>query len=208
MYRELFDTQFNQVLGREGEAVGMGALDIQALGTSYNVRHLTGADISDVVMLVRSNRRFYRQLGIRPSRSRLTEIVTNIAKGGDYAGNVEGGEGGAVRPEDAATYFVGFFDDDDELVAVLDLICGYPELHDAFIGWFMVDADLQGRGVGSGIFADVRAAMKAQGYTRLQLKCPKASESALSFWEEQGFQPVGHEESNGIYDVIVLARDI
>ena len=194
IYRELFDTQFDQVLGRnEGETVPN--LDIQSLGTSYNVRRIAEEDISDVVSLARTNGRYYRSLGIRPSRSRLTEIVSDISRG-------------SIGGEDTTSYFVGFYDDEDDLVAVLDLICGYPEADDAFIGWFMVDAELQGQGIGSSIFADVRASMKAQGYDHLELKCPKASESAITFWENQGFTPTGQEESTGDYDVIAMARAI
>ena len=199
VYRELFDTQFDRVINRAGAGQGESAdadntpkLDIQSLGTEYDVRRIAEADISDVVGLARTNGRYYRSLGIRPSRSRLTEIVSDIAAG------VEGVD----------SYFVGFYDREGDLVAVLDLICGYPESDDAYIGWFMVDADLQGHGVGSGIFADVRASMKAQGYDHLELKCPKASESARLFWEDQGFTATGLEEFNGYYDVVGMARDI
>ena len=193
VYRELFDTQFSEVINRgEGVMEDISKLDIQSLGISYDVRRITEADISDVVGLARTNGKYYRSLGIRPSRSRLTEIVSDVAAG------VEG----------ADNYFVGFYDDEGDLVAVLDLICGYPGPDDAFIGWFMVDADLQGRGIGSNIFANVRALMTAEGYDRLALKCPKASESALTFWKEQGFEPTGAEEFNGDYDVVCMARDI
>ena len=213
VYRELFDTQFDLVINSDEDALNAVAgdsgamLDVQSLGTAYDVRRLTEADITDVIMLARSNRRFYRQLGIRPSRARLTEIVSNIPKGGDYAGSTQGMEA-AVGASDVSTYFVGFYDADDELVAVLDLICGYPEENGAFIGWFMVDADLQGQGVGSSIFADVRASLKAQGYDHLELRCPKASESALSFWEGQGFEQAECEFSGAGYDVVELTRDI
>ncbi|MBR2706723.1 MAG: GNAT family N-acetyltransferase, partial [Mogibacterium sp.] len=54
-------------------------------------------------------------------------------------------------------HFVGFYNEDDVLIAVMDLITGYPESDDAFIGWLMVNGEMQGRGIGSGIFADVRA---------------------------------------------------
>jgi len=193
VYRELFDTQFDRVINRDGDAAGGASkLDIQSLGTSYDVRRIAEVDISDVVGLARTNGRYYRSLGIRPSRSRLTEIVSDIAAG------VEGAE----------SYFVGFYNEGDDLIAVLDLVCGYPESDDAFIGWFMVDADLQGQGVGSSIFADVRASMKAQGYDHLELKCPKASESARVFWEDQGFAATGVEEFNGYYEVVGMARDI
>ena len=204
VYRELFDTQFDLVINREG-GLGEGGegvvsdggdvemrLDIQSLGTDYDVRRLTEADIADVYGLAKGNRKFYRALGIRPSRSRLTEIISDVPEG--------------ASPNEK--YFVGFYDERGGLVAVLDLICGYPERDDAFIGWFMVDADMQGRGIGSQLFADVRASMQAQGYNRLEVACPQASESGLAFWESQGFEPTGSTFHNGDYDVIYLERSI
>ncbi|MBO4352843.1 MAG: GNAT family N-acetyltransferase [Eggerthellaceae bacterium] len=190
VYRELFDTQFSQALAQDAQTPLR--LDIQSLGTAFNVRALTEADITDVVLLAKSNRRFYRALGVRPSKSRLTEIISNVPAGA----------------RDSGKHFVGFYDSRGDLVAILDLICGYPNADEAFIGWFMVDADLQGHGVGTGIFADVRASMKAQGFNRLSLKCPKASEEGRRFWEEQGFELTGLEEDNGDYLVVEMARDI
>ena len=192
VYRELFNTQFEKVIEMTSGDGSAPALDIQTLGSAYDVKRLTEADITDIFQLAKTNGRFYRSLGIRPSRSRLTEIISDVPDG--------------AQPADK--YFVGFYDDEEGLVAVLDLICGYPEPDDAFIGWFMVDAALQGQGIGSGIFADVRASMKAQGFDHLELKCPKASESAIRFWEEQGFAQTGNEEFNGEYDVVEMARDI
>ena len=192
VYRELFDTQFDQVIGMTSKDGAAPVLDVQSLGTTFDVRRLTEADITDIFQLAKTNGRFYRSLGIRPSKSRLTEIISDVPAG--------------ARPADK--YFVGFYDDEGELAAVLDLICGYPESDDAFIGWFMVDANLQGQGLGSGIFADVRASMKAQGFDHLELKCPKARESAIKFWVEQGFEPSGNEEFNGEYDVVEMVRDI
>ncbi|MCQ2508539.1 MAG: GNAT family N-acetyltransferase [Dorea sp.] len=109
-------------------------------------------------------------------------------------------------------FFVGFYDkdayDQDRLIAVMDLICGYPESDDAFIGWFMVDGDLQGQGIGSSIFADVRAAMKAQGYDYLSLGCMRDYEDAKGFWLAQGFAPTGEVTDNGEYVVETYARSI
>ena len=95
----------------------------------------------------------------------------------------------------------------DELVAVLDLIAGYPEADDAFIGWFMVDSDLHRQGIGSNIFADTRASLKAQGYDHLEVRCPKASEPGLEFWKAQGFAVCG-ESNNGDYAIAHLDRGI
>ena len=201
VYRELFDTQFSQVINRssaagvrvDGGQGGEGApeLDIRALGIGYDVRRLTEADVSDVFALAKGNRRFYRAIGVRPSRARLTEVISDVPEG--------------AGPNDK--YIVGFYDEGD-LVAVLDLITGYPQASEAFIGWFMVDADLQRRGVGSQIFADVRAAMQAQGYNRLEVACPEASEPGLAFWRAQGFEPTGQRDDTGEYPVVYLTRGI
>lgn len=195
VYRELYETQFSQVIGRyEQSAAECGeeqsALDIQALGTEYDVRRMTEADIADVYQLARGNRQFYRTLHLRPSRERLTEVISDVPEGASATGK----------------HFVGFFDGDD-LVAVLDLITGYPEHDDAFIGWFMVDAEKQGRGIGSNIFADVRAALSAQGFDHLEVVCPTLSQSARAFWEAQGFTVCGSDES-GLYPTLRLERSI
>ena len=90
----------------------------------------------------------------------------------------------------------------------MDLITGYPEQNDAFIGWFMVDGEMQGQGIGSQIFADVRAAMKGQGYDYLSLGCIKENKEAISFWIAQGFSEVCETIDENGYPVIKMARDI
>ena len=189
VYRELYDTQFKQAIERSRHETG--ALDIQSLGTGYDVRRLSEGDISDVFALMRGNRRYWRALGVHPKRSRLTEVISQAPEG-------VGDEG---------QYLLGFYGDDGELVAVLDLITGYPASNGAFIGWFMVEADLQGRGIGSDIFADVRASMKAQGYDHMEVRCPKASEPGVEFWESQGFAVTAEIEGER-YPVLRMERDI
>ena len=104
--------------------------------------------------------------------------------------------------------FVGFYDEDSKLVAILDLITGYPESDDAFIGWFMVEAEKQGMGIGSQLFADIRAAMKAQGFDYLQVRLSKDSSDAVSFWQSQGFAATGEEDQSGRHTVLTFAREI
>ena len=105
-------------------------------------------------------------------------------------------------------HFVGFYDKDTNLVAILDLITGYPEGDDAFIGWFMVDARMQGQGIGAQIFADVRAAMKGQGFDYLSLGVIPENTEALAFWEKQGFTVSEREAKSGDRPVILLERNI
>ena len=86
---------------------------------------------------------------------------------------------------------------------MLDLITGYPTRSDAFSGWFMVDAQRHRTGIGSQLCADVRAAMKAQGFISLTLQCPAANTEAIAFWENQGFNATQEDE-----DTLTMSRTI
>ena len=176
-YRDLFETQFRQAIDYETKP----SLDIESLSTSHEVRSITQADISDVYALCKSNQKYYENTNSAPTVESLTEIISRLPEN--------------VVPKDK--YFVGFYDN-EQLVSVLELITGYPESNDAFIGWFMVDGHLQRQGIGSQIFADVRAAMTGQGYDYLSLQCEKENVEAIAFWQAQGFQSV-KEDDNSIH---------
>ena len=183
-YRELFETQFRQAI--DYEAGTRQSLDIDALSTSHQVRRITEADISDVYALCKSNQKYYEALNTAPTVESLTEIISSVPEG--------------AGTEDK--HFVGFYEN-GRLISVLDLITGYPEKDDAFIGWFMVDGHLQRQGIGSQIFADVRAAMTGQGYDHLSLSCEKENTEAIAFWQAQGFRAKEEDEGS-----IRFARDI
>lgn len=189
-YRELYETQFRDAINYESEH-SEPALNIQALSTDYDVRRIKEEDISDVYHLCKSNYKYYEYLGKIPTMESLTEIISTLP-GNSTVNN---------------KFFVGIYDD-NRLIAVMDLITGYPEDDDAFIGWFMVEASLQGQGIGSRIFADVRAAMKGQGYDYLSLGCIKENADAITFWEAQGFKSTGEEVDHGDYIVETYARSI
>ena len=189
-YRELYETQFRQAIDYEAGHTAE-APDIQSLATGYDVRRITAADITDVYRLCKTNLRYYRTMHMVPTRESLTEVLTDL-------------------PGDMGTenkFFVGFYEDDD-LIAVMDLITDYPDKHSAFIGWFMVNGKRQGVGIGSQIFADVRAALKGWGYEHISLGCVRENESAITFWQGQGFAPTGEETQSGRHTVLTFAREI
>ncbi len=194
-YKDLYETQFRQAIESEaGRAAGEDSdgLNISTLSTQYRVRKITEAEISPVYRLAKSNAKYYEYMKTVPTRESLTEVISEVPGGVPHS----------------RKHFVGFYNDEDRLVAIMDLITGYPESDDAFIGWLMVDGDMQGRGVGSGIFADVRAAMKAAGYDYLSLGCIEDNEEALAFWKSQGFSETGEKQEQNGYNVLTLARSI
>jgi len=191
VYRELYETQFRQAI-RDEEERGRRRLNISALSSEYEVRDITESEIADVYRLCRANRKYYRYIHRKPSLRNLTDVISEVPEG--------------TAPENKR--FVGFYDREGRLVAILDLITGYPEPDGAFIGWFMVDAEMQGQGIGSQIFADVRAAMFAEGYRSFSLGCVKNNTEALGFWQSQGFRLTGEEIEQPEYTTVVLERSI
>ena len=191
IYRDLYETQFRQAIDSEASREG-GGLDIESLSTQYTVKRINEEDISAVYRLAKSNSKYYEYLHTVPTRESLTEVITKLPDG--------------TSP--GSKYFVGFYNADDMLVAVMDLITGYPEADDAFIGWFMVDGAMQGRGIGSDIFADVRAAMKAAGFDYMALAVVKENKEALRFWKGQGFGIKEETVSDDGYAVYMMERDI
>ena len=194
VYRELYETQFRVAIDYEnGAAPANGStLDIAPLSTDYSVREITNAEITDVYRLCKNNRRYYRYAKTEPTKRNLTSVISEMPEGTDAS----------------QKHFVGFYDKDGLLVAILDLITDYHKEHEAFIGWFMVDADLQGKGIGSQIFADIRASLSAQGYTRLELGVIEANTEAMAFWKSAGFTPTGRVAAQERYNVVVMGRDI
>lgn len=188
-YRMLYETQFRQAIDSESEH--KPDLDIGALATEHEVRRITEADISDVYRLCKTNKRYYHTMHTVPTRESLTEVISELP-----------GDTGEQNK-----FFVGFYDD-EELIAVMDLITQYPERDSAFIGWFMVDGEMHGRGIGSQIIADVRAALCGAGYSKLSLGCVKENVDAIAFWEGQGFAATGEESVSGRHTVQIFARNI
>ncbi len=189
VYRELYETQFRTVITYENEGQN-GNFDIGMLSSEYETRKITEADIRDVYVLCRENRKYYRYMHTEPTMRNLTAVISEVPEGS--------------APENK--HFVGFYDGDNRLVAILDLITGYPQKESAFIGWFMVDAKQQGNGIGSQIFADVRAAMKGQGFTGLSLNILKENSEAAKFWEKQGFAFTGKENADGSKTLAEMSR--
>ena len=168
-YHELYETQFRTALDYESGQKNGDALRIETLSSDFEVRRIAEQDVPDVFDLCRSNVRYYRGLDQKPARQRLTKGLSALPEGASAD----------------QRYLLGFYED-GKPVAILDLIPGYPDKDSAYIGWFTVEAQRRYAGIGSQLFADIRAGLKARGVRCLSLACP-AGEEALAFWEKQGF---------------------
>ena len=97
----------------------------------------------------------------------------------------------ALPPEKSEEdkFYLGFFAG-DELAAVMDLILDYPKPGIAFIGFFMMNAQKQGRGIGSQIVDEVTAHLKACGFNEVRLGVDKGNPQSRAFWTKNGFSPI------------------
>lgn len=95
-------------------------------------------------------------------------------------------------------YYLGFYRD-NMLLAVMDLIDGYPEEQYAFIGFFMMKLSLQGKGEGSLLIGEILSYLQQLGYSAVRLGIDKNNANGIRFWTKNGFEILKEiEKEDGI----------
>ena len=103
-------------------------------------------------------------------------------------------------------YYIGFFDG-DKLVAVMDLEDGYPDEDYAYIGFFMMNSELQGKGIGTQIISEIFEYLRKLGFRKCMLGIDKDNPQSNHFWKKNGFEVVREvvqEEST----ILVAVREL
>ena len=90
-------------------------------------------------------------------------------------------------------YYIGFFEN-ETLVAIMDLILGYPAKNIAFVGLFMMNSEYQHKGVGSKIISECAKYLRTLGFDKIRLGVDKGNPQSNSFWKKNGFITVGESE--------------
>ena len=155
-------------------------IDISKLSERYSVRRMTEADADAILGLCLANAQYYRYCGRRPSK----ELILNDL--------------GVTPPgvDKNRKYYLGFYGD-GTLTAVMDLIDGYPDRERCFIGFFMMNAGLQGRGLGSELIGEVCGYLKENGYAAVMLGIDKGNPQSTHFWKKNGFIVMSEVERGG-----------
>lgn len=122
---------------------------------------------------------------------------------------IEGTESLPPDTDRGQKYYLGFYNE-SRLVAILDLIIGYPDSHTAWIGLLMVSGSLRGRGIGRRVCSALSDSLKKSGYKLIQLAVIESNDKALEFWTAMGFEEVRRSKTiddgkPGI-DVIVMEQ--
>ena len=148
----------------------MAKLEINNFSKEYSVRKLKLDDVKLVYEFCKANTQYYDYCQKEPSVELIENDLTITPPG--------------IPVEQK--YYVGFFQG-NELVAVMDLIDGYPENEYVFIGFFMMNKNHQGLGIGSSILEGVFEYLKSLGYKKCQLGIDKENPQSNHFWKKNGF---------------------
>ena len=164
-------------------------IDISKLSKSYSVRTLKESDVEMLVELCRQNTVFYEYTEARPTRENILDDMHATPPG--------------ITMEDK--YYFGFFDD-QELVAIMDLIDGYPKLEIAYIGFFMMNPQYQGKQIGTAIVGEVIDYLQSIGKTAVRLAIEKGNPQSSHFWKKNGFEVISEADVNGWTKLVAEKR--
>ncbi|HEL2738376.1 TPA: GNAT family N-acetyltransferase [Streptococcus suis] len=148
-------------------------MTISNFSTSFQVRKLTEADLEQVLALYQTNPLYFEHFPPLPSLESLANDLVDCPPGKSLSDK----------------YFLGFWEH-NRLVAILDLIDGYPTAEIAYIGLFMVDANLSGQDLGSRIMAELLSQL-ATYFKKVRLGYVESNPQSSYFWSKVGFCPTG-----------------
>ena len=164
-------------------------MEVSLFSGRYTVRTLTYENIDEIYELLSKNVLYYEYCPPYVTRQGILGDINALPPGK------------TIRDK----YYVGFYQE-DRLIAVMDLIDGYPETGIAYIGFFMTDVSLQNRGLGSGIIDDLCKYLAGMEYHSVRLAWVKGNPQAEHFWLKNCFRPIMEAKSNVADRVIVAER--
>ncbi|HFI0500963.1 TPA: GNAT family N-acetyltransferase [Streptococcus suis] len=148
-------------------------MKISRFSNHYQVRKLADADLEQVLALYQTNPLYFEHFPPLPSMESLANDLVDCPPGKELSDK----------------YFLGFWDK-ERLVAILDLIDGYPTAEIAYIGLFMVDLRLAGQGLGSNIISELLSQL-ATHFKKVRLGYVESNPQSSHFWSKVGFCPTG-----------------
>ncbi len=164
-------------------------MDITKLSTKYQVRRLLEKDIDIVLELCLGNPMYYQYCPPAVTRESIVDDMAALPPKMTYKDK----------------YYLGIFDG-TRLIAVMDLILNYPNKETAFIGFFMVTAERQKKGLGTSLIKEIIDCLYMNGYEFTRLGYIKGNAQSSAFWHKNGFTETGVESHTENYTIVVLQR--
>ena len=163
-------------------------IEISKLSTRYEVRRLNDSDADEILKLCKGNSLFYKYCQAEATKEQVLNDLHITPPGIDMEHK----------------YYIGFYQN-DELVAVMDLIDGYPEPDIAVIGFFMMNIAFQGKQTGTAIISEAAEYLKSIGKTAIRLAIDKGNPQSTHFWKKNGFAVIDEVDRDG-WTVLVAEK--
>ena len=166
-------------------------MNISLLSNKYNVKRIETPDIEIVYELCCNNSLYYQYCPPFVSTQSIKDDMS------------------ALPPNKTLKdkYYVGYYEE-NKLIAVMDLIMGYPEESVAFIGFFMTDIYVQNKGIGSSIIEELCAALSQFGVSSIRLGWVRGNPQAEYFWHKNGFTETGATYETDNYTLVIAQRSL
>ena len=155
-------------------------IDITKLSSTYFVRRMNDDDADDILRLCLANTQYYDYCGKQPEKELILSDLHITPPG--------------ISPD--KKHYIGFYNG-EILAAVMDLIEGYPDESNCYIGFFMMNKGLQGRGTGSKIISEVCDYLKESGFISVMLGIDRDNPQSKHFWQKNGFVVIRETEQDG-----------
>ena len=165
----------------------MYKIDIKQFSRKYDVRKLHHDDVEMIYNFCKSNTQYYEYCGKEPS----IELIERDLEITPLGLSIE------------QKYYVGFFDE-ETLVAIIDLYDGYPDEKTAYIGFFMMNKEYQGKGIGTKIIAVLLEYLKCVEFERVRLGYEKDNPQSKHFWKKNQFEDIREVSEDNV--IIVVAE--
>ena len=166
-------------------------MNIQFLSYRYAIRDLLPQDAEMIYEVLKANTIFYKY---HPPMVTIESILEDME---------------ALPPDKGYEdkHYIGFFGE-GTLVAVMDLIEQYPNPETALLGFFAMNAHLQGQGIGTKIISDCVACLAQVGFEKVRLGIDKGNPQSKAFWLKNGFTFTGEEYESDGSTILVMERKL
>lgn len=148
-------------------------MDELLFSKKYYVRKLQKNDIDQIYDLCSKNHLYYQYRPPYVTRKSIESDMMALPNNIDFKDK----------------HYVGYFKN-EKLIAVLDLIDGYPKKDIVFIGFFMMDISIQKSGIGSAIVNELIKYLTTLEYKEVRLGWINGNPQAEHFWINYGFCPI------------------
>ena len=151
-------------------------LDINKVSSTYNVRLLTIDDVEACYELCMGNPLYYEYHPPIITKEGIIEDMSALPP--------------SIQMDQK--YYIGFFDQ-ETLVAIMDIIDGYPKPTCLYIGFFMMAKGYQGKQMGTTLIHEFISYAKSLSFYDIQLGYMKENKQSEHFWLKQGFNAIGEK---------------